>query len=185
MTAEARARCRPAAGSTIRCWPRSGYRVRRVRPGFGGSPNPGFPGPAARSAHGHQRRLRAFRVADADTSSGARAATGASDESSPAARTRCPTAHAEAPEPARPGTSDRLGGSLAGPPADGAPRARDARRVSRPRSRRLVGNATPLIRGGVETASRRKRWPPDDPADVRSDTPNRVSGTLTLFFAFD
>jgi hypothetical protein len=24
------------------------------------------------------------------------------------------------------------------------------------------------------------RWPPDDPADVRSDTLNRVSGTLTI-----
>jgi hypothetical protein len=24
------------------------------------------------------------------------------------------------------------------------------------------------------------RWPPDDPADVRSDTPNRVAGTLRL-----
>jgi hypothetical protein len=80
----------------------------------------------------------------------------------------------------RPGTSDRLGGSLAGPPADGAPGVRDARRVFRPRSRRLIGNATAPIRGGIETASRRMRWPPDDPADVRSDTPNRVSGTLTI-----
>jgi hypothetical protein len=24
------------------------------------------------------------------------------------------------------------------------------------------------------------RWPPDDPADVRSDTPNRISGTLRI-----
>ena len=149
-------------------------------PGSGGSPNPGSPAPAARSAPVDQRRSRACRATDADTSNAWRAATGANDESSPAARTRCPTGHAEASGPVRPGTSDRRGGSLAGPPADEAPRARDARRVARPRSRRLIGNATPPIRGGVETASRSMRWPPDDPADVRSDTPNRVSGTLTV-----
>jgi len=177
-SAAARARSRPAAGSTTQCWPRSGHRARQPRPGSGGSPNPGSPAPAAQSAHGHQRRLRACRAADADTSTGARAATGANDESSPAARKDCPTAHGEVSGPVRPGTSDRLGGSLAGPPADGAPRARDAKRVARPRSRPLIGNATQPIRGGVETASRSMRWPPDDPANNRSNGPNRVSGTL-------
>jgi hypothetical protein len=101
--------------------------------------------------------LRACRAADADTSSGARAATGANDESSSVARTRCPTGYEEASGPMRPGTSDQQAGNSAGPPADGAPRARDATRVSRPRSRRLIGNATPPIRGGIETASRSKR----------------------------
>jgi hypothetical protein len=98
----------PAAGSTRQCWPRSGYRVRRARPGSGGSPNPGSPGPAARSAPADRRRLRACRAVDADRSNVAPRGRGASDGSSPAARTDCPTAHAEASGPVRPGTSDRL-----------------------------------------------------------------------------
>ncbi len=80
MTDAAPAQCQPAARSTKQCSPRSGYRVRQAHPGSGGSPTPDSPARAARSVHGHQRRLRACRAADADTSTGARAATGANDE---------------------------------------------------------------------------------------------------------
>src|SRR5665647_451271 len=148
-TAAVRARSRTVAGSTTQCWPRSGYRAGRARPGSGGSPNPDSPAPAARSAPADRRRLLACRAVDADTSTGPRAATDANDESSPASRKDCPTAHGEVSGPTRPGTSDRLGGSLAGPPADGAPRARDARPAARPRLRPLTGNATPPIREGA------------------------------------
>ena len=113
--------------------------------------------PAARSAPADRRRLLACPAADEDTSTGARAATDANDESSPAARTRSPSGHEEAPGPTRPGTPDRPDGKTAGPSAGEAPRARDARRVSRPRSRPLTGNATQPIRGDVETASRSMR----------------------------
>ena len=61
-------RCRPAAGSTRQCWPRSGHRARRARRGSAGSPSLGSPAPAARSARGLRRRLRACPAADADTS---------------------------------------------------------------------------------------------------------------------
>ena len=52
-------RCPPAAGSSRRYWPRSGLRVRRVRRGFGGSPSPGSPAPAAGSARGSPGQLLA------------------------------------------------------------------------------------------------------------------------------
>jgi hypothetical protein len=150
MTGAAPAQCQPAARSTKQCWPRSGYRVRQAHPGCGGSPNPDSPARAAQSVHEHQRRLRACRAADADTSTGARAATGANDEPSPASRTRCATAHGEASEPARPGTPDQPGGSSADPPAGEALRARDAKRVSRPPSRRQIDTAPPSIRGVLQ-----------------------------------
>jgi hypothetical protein len=71
------------------------------------------------------------------------------DGSFPAARTHCPTDRAEASAPTRQETTDRLDGNSAGLPAVEAPRARDARRVSRPRSRPLTDTATPTSR--VET----------------------------------
>jgi hypothetical protein len=74
--------------------------------------------------------LRACRAADADTSIGPRAATDANDEPSPGAQTRCPTGYEEVSGPVRPGTSDRLDDSSAGPPADGAPRTRDGKTSS-------------------------------------------------------
>ena len=58
------------------------------------------------------------------------------------------------PDEVRPETPDRPGGSMAGSPADGARRVRDARRVSRSRSRRLIGNATRPTRAGTETANK-------------------------------
>ena len=141
----------------IPCRLRSGSRAGRARRGFGDSPNAGSRAPAARSAPADRRRLLACPAADADTSTVARAATDANDESSPDARTRCPTAHAEASGPMRQGTSDRPDDNTAGPPADGAPRARDARPAARPRPRRPSGTAAPPTRGGVEAASRRMR----------------------------
>src|SRR5207244_3488098 len=93
---------------------------------------------------------------------------------------RCPTAHAEASEPARPETSDQQGGNSAGSPDGEAPRARDAKPVSRPHSPRQTGNATPPIPAGAETANRRMRGPPDDHADAGSYSPNRGSGTLRM-----
>src|SRR3954453_15969573 len=99
-----------AAGSTRRCWPRSAHRVPRVRLGSSGSPKRGSPAPVARSTHGPQRPSRACQAADEDASNAARAATGASDGSSPAARTHCPTSHEEAAGRVPPDTADQLSG---------------------------------------------------------------------------